>query len=45
MSKSERNAVKARTKELIEQGIDKVIAEVMAKAELEADLIRTVVNY
>lgn len=45
MSKSEINAVKARTKDLIEQGIDKVIAEVMAKAELETGLIRTVVNY
>lgn len=44
MTKAERTAVKARTKDLIEQGVDKIIAEVMAQAELEAGLIQPVVN-
>lgn len=44
MTKAEKTAVKARTKDLIEQGIDRTIAEVMARAELEAGLIKPVVN-
>lgn len=44
MTKAERNAVKARTNDLIKQGIDKTIAKVMAKAELESGLIKPVVN-
>lgn len=44
MTKAERNAVKARTNDLIKQGIDKTIDEVMAKAEFAAGLIKPVVN-
>lgn len=45
MTKSERNAINARIKDLVNQGIKKELAEVMAKAELECELIRPVVNY
>lgn len=44
MTKAEKTAVKARTKDLIEQGVDRTIAGVMARAELEAGLIKPVVN-
>lgn len=45
MTKAEKIAVKARTEELIKDGVDKEIAQVMAKAELETGLIKVVVNY
>ena len=45
MTKAERNAYKARVKDLIEEGIDKMIAEAMAQAELTTGIIRPVVEY
>ena len=45
MTRSEKQVIKARTEELTKQGVAKEIAEVMAKAELETGIIRTVVNY
>lgn len=44
MTKAERNAIKARTNNLTEQGIDKSIAKAMAEAELLAGIIKPVVN-
>ena len=43
MTTAEKQAYKARVRDLIAQGIDKVIAEVMAKAEIECGLIKPVV--
>lgn len=45
MTAAEKKAIKARTKDLINEGIEKEIAEVMAKTELELNLINVVVNY
>lgn len=45
MSKSEKKAIESRTKDLIKEGVEKEIAEVMAKVELETGLIKVVVNY
>lgn len=45
MTAAEKKAIKARINDLIAQGIDKEIAKVMAKAELETGLIKVVVNY
>lgn len=45
MTKAEKKAIKARTEDLIKEGIDKEIAKVMAKVELEYGLINVVVNY
>lgn len=45
MTKAERTAIKARTEDLMKDGIEKELAEVMAKAELETGLIKVVVNY
>ena len=45
MTKAERNAIKARTEELVKEGIEKELAKVMAKVELETGLIKVVVNY
>lgn len=45
MTTAERKAIKARANDLIAQGIDKEIANVMAKAEFETGLIKVVVNY
>lgn len=45
MTAAEKKAIKARTKDLINEGIEKEIAEVMAKIELELNLINVVVNY
>lgn len=45
MTKAERDAIKARIKDLVNEGIDKELAEVMAKVEVEYELIRPVVNY
>lgn len=44
MTKAERNAIKARTSNLIKQGIDKNIAKAMAEAELLTGIIKPVVN-
>lgn len=44
MTKSERNAVYARTKDLMAQGVEREIAKAMAHAELECGLIKPVVN-
>ena len=45
MTKAEKIAIKARTEELIKQGIEKELAKVMAKVEFETGLLRVVVNY
>lgn len=45
MTKAERIAIKARTEELINEGIEKELAQVMAKVEFETGLIKVVVNY
>lgn len=44
MTKAERKAYEARKKDLMKEGIDKMIAEVMAKVEIEYGMIRPVVN-
>lgn len=44
MTKAERKAYEARKKDLMNEGINKTIAEVMAKVELEYGMIRPVVN-
>ena len=44
MTKAERTAIKARTRDLIKQGVEKEIAQVMAKVELETGLINVVVQ-
>lgn len=45
MTKAEKEAYKARVKDLIAQGVDKEIAKVMAKVEIETGIIRPVVNF
>lgn len=45
MTKAEKEAIKARVKDLVNQGIEKELAQVMAKVELETGLIKVVVNY
>ena len=45
MTAAERKAITARTNDLIKQEIDKELAKVMAKVELEAGMIKVVVNY
>lgn len=44
MTKAEQRAIRAREKDLIAQGVEKEIAEVMAKVEFETGLIKVVVN-
>ena len=44
MTPAEKRAIKARTNELIAQGIDKTLAQVMAKVELDHGIIKVVVN-
>lgn len=44
MTKAEKEAMKAYKNDLIAQGVDKVIAEVMAKTFLEYQIIKPVVN-
>ena len=44
MTKAEREAKKAYKADLIKQGIDKEMAETMAKVFLECGLIKPVVN-
>ena len=44
MTKAERKAIESRTKDLIKEGVDKELAKVMAKVELECGLIKPVVN-
>ena len=45
MTAAEKKAVKARVEDLVKQGVDRKIAEVMAKVEIEYGIINTVVNY
>lgn len=45
MTKAERKAIDARTNDLIKAGVEKELAKVMAKVELETGLIKVVVNY
>lgn len=45
MTKAERKAIESYKKDLMAEGIDKEMAEVMAKAFLEAGIIKPVVNY
>ena len=45
MTKAEKTAIKARTEDLMKEGIEKELAEVMAKAEFDTGLIKVVVNY
>lgn len=45
MTKAEKKAIEARKKDLEKQGINSVLAEVMAKAEFDCGLIKVVVNY
>lgn len=45
MTKAERIAIKARIKELINEGIENELAKVMAKVEFETGLLKVVVNY
>ena len=44
MTKAEREAMKAYKNDLIKQGIEKEIAEVMAKVFVECGIIKPVVN-
>lgn len=44
MTKSEKQALKARINDLINQGVDEELAEVMAKVEIEYGIIKPVVN-
>lgn len=44
MTRAEREARKAYVRDLVKQGIDKQIAEAMAKSFVEAGIIRPVVN-
>lgn len=44
MTKAERSAINARTQVLIKEGIEKELAEVMAKAEFDCMLLAPVVN-
>lgn len=45
MTTAEKKAIDARTKDLIKAGVEKELAKVMAKVELETGLIKVVVNY
>ena len=45
MTKAERIAIKARTEELIKEGVEKEVAKVMEKVELEYGIIKVVVQY
>lgn len=45
MTKAEKKAVESRINDLMKQGIEKELAKVMAKVELETGLIKVVVNY
>lgn len=45
MTTAEKKAIEARTNDLIEAGVEKEVAEVMAKAEFDCGLIKVVVNF
>lgn len=45
LMKAEKDAIKARTEELVKEGIDKDLAKVMARAEFDCGLYRPVVYY
>ena len=44
MTRAEKKAIEARAKDLIKAGVEKELAQVMAKAEFDCGLIRPVVN-
>lgn len=44
MTKAEREAMKSYKNDLIKQGIEKEIAEVMAKSFVECGIVKPVVN-
>lgn len=44
MTKAEREAMKAYKNELIKQGVEKEVAEVMAKVFVDSGIIKPVVN-
>ena len=44
MTKAEKKAIKARAEALMAQGIEKQLAQVMAKVEFEYGLLKPVVN-
>lgn len=44
MTKAERTAMNAYKKDLIAQGVDKEIAEIMAKTFVEYGIVKPVVN-
>lgn len=44
MTRAERETMRTYKKDLIEQGIDKEVAEVMAKTFVEYQIIKPVVN-
>lgn len=44
MTKAERKAMKAYKEDLVKQGIEETIAEVMAKVFIETKIIKPVVN-
>lgn len=44
MTKAERKAYNARVKDMIEQGVDKDMAIILARVEIEYELIRPVVE-
>ena len=44
MTKAEKKALEARIADLIAEGVDKEIAKVMAKVEIEYQIIKPVVN-
>lgn len=45
MTKAEKIAIKARANDLMNNGVEKEIAEIMAKVEFEVGLINVVVNH
>lgn len=45
MTKAEKKAIEARAKDLVNAGVEKTLARVMAKAEFDAGLIKVVVNH
>lgn len=44
MTKAEKQAIKARKENLMKQGVDEMLAGIMAKTEFECGIIKPVVN-
>lgn len=44
MTKAEKNAMKAYENDLIAQGIDKMLAKIMAKSFVECEVVKPVVK-